>query len=241
MTSTLPLRPVFSRLLTIGVISLATGCLPPVATVQAVYESSLIEVARPKATKARWGAVERINLDSTRYVYEDSMVKIIIVATDQAIPFSIRNKTDHSIKLVWDEASFIDPNGKVAKVMHEGVKFAERNASQPPSIIPAHQQLEDAAFPNDRVYYREGTYTRYGAIGAGWKHSPLIVPTQITVPGDATGRPQQTGELTDFVSKVTAMQGRRFGLVLPLQIEGETNEYTFWFQIKTAKVPAMAN
>src|SRR5215831_6840871 len=110
-----------------------SGCItfPTYSTMTASYASALVEVDRPKETKARWGAVETIHLgDSSRYVYEDSMVKVAIGAFDHDVEFMISNKTDHSIKLIWDEASFIDVDRKVMKVMHAGVKFADRNSSQ---------------------------------------------------------------------------------------------------------------
>jgi hypothetical protein len=87
---------------------------------------------------------------------------------------SVRNKSEHSIKLVWDEASYIDYDGDLTKVMHEGVKYIDRNSAQSPSVIPAKQRLADVVYPNDRVSYREGYYGRYYSRPGGWQHAPLI-------------------------------------------------------------------
>jgi hypothetical protein len=142
----------------------------------------------------------------------------------------VRNKTDHSIKVVWDEASFIDLDGHLSRVMHIGVKFVDRNASQPPTVIPAHQHLTDDIFPTDRVYFREA----YGRTPAGWHNTSLLRPvnTLVTVqPGAPTPAAPDS-----FTTAVHARIGKRFGVLLPLEVEGVKNEYTFWFAVKDATV-----
>lgn len=220
----------------LSLVAVASACasmMPQTATQYARYESALVEVARPRATKERWGAVDTISVDSGRFVYEDSLLHIAIVAGNASVPFAIRNKTEHSIRLIWDEASFIGVDGKLSRVMHEGVRFADRNTSQPPSIIPAKQTFQDAAWPNDRVYFQEGFYGQYYSRPAEWKHLPLLLPEmhqQEVRPGAFAVRDQV------FASQVGANRGKRFALVLPLQIEGVTNEYTFWFEVRSAEI-----
>jgi hypothetical protein len=212
---------------------LLTGCLtfPTYTTTTASYSSALVEVSRPKETKARWGAVETIVLgDSSRYVYEDSMIKVAIGALTNDVEFLIANKTDHSIKIIWDEATFVDVSGKVMRVMHAGVKYADRNQAQPPSVIPAHQTIEDLAEPTDRVYFSTGTLYTPG----DWKHLGLVTP-QLAVTQSNMSTIAITPEAT-FTAQAKANVGKRMGLILPLQIEGVTNEYTFWFKITDATV-----
>lgn len=209
------------------------GCItfPTYYSMSATYPSALVEVSRPKETKARWGAVEKISLgDSSRYVYEDSMVKVRIAAGDENVQFEISNRTDHSIKIIWDEASFIDTESKVAKVMHVGIKYTDRNQAQPPSIIPAHQTVDDGAWPNDRVSFDEGSAYRK----AEWKHQGLVRPSITLIRAETLTSPV-TPDAT-FTSLAKGNVGKRMGLILPLQIEGVTNEYTFWFRVTDAKV-----
>ena len=158
------------------------------------------------------------------------MVKVLILADSISIPFWITNKTEHSVKLVWDEATFIGVGGLIEKVMHAGIKYADRNGLQPPSVIPAGQTYVDAAYPNDRVYFREGYYGTYYSSPGGWEHLSLILPAAQVQPGHSPIEDQA------FAARVAENKGKRFGLVLPLEIEGVTNEYTFWFEVTSAKV-----
>lgn len=227
---------------TVGILLLVStsalgGCMsmlaPQYAT--ATYDVALVEVERPTATRERWGDRTQIELgDSSRYHYEDDLIDARMAFTENQILFILRNKTDHSVKLIWDEAAYIDYDGALTKVMHEGTKYVDRNAAQPPSIIPARQSLTDLIAPNNRVYYREGYYGRYYSNPGGWEHAPLILPYQKAIsPGPSSGPSPVIAALRQ---EAEGMVGKRVGVLLPLEIEGVTNEYTFWFEIKSAHV-----
>lgn len=151
------------------------------------------------------------------------MVRVLIAAGKENVQFAITNRTDRSIKIIWDEASFVGVDGKVSKVMHIGTKFADRERPQAPSVIPSHQTLEDGAWPNDRVWFSQGHYSAYYSVPAEWKHVGLVLPNT-TILKVAPGA--QVVPDAGFVSQAKANIGKRMGLILPLQIEGVTNEYT---------------
>lgn len=207
--------------------------VPQYAT--ATYEVALVEVERPTATRERWGDRTQIVLsDSSRYQYEDDLVDVRMAFLSDQIVFRLQNKTAHSLKLIWDEAAYIDYDGELTKVMHEGTTYADRNASQPPSIIPARQTLTDLIAPNNKVYYREGFYGAYYSSPGGWEHLPLILPYRKEIPvGPATG---PSPAVADLRREAQSLIGQRVGVLLPLEIEGVTNEYTFWFEVQAANV-----
>ena len=72
----------------------------------------------------------------TDNLYEDNDLKITFSVGTKEIDFEIYNKTDKSIKIIWDETSFI-PYGEGKKVMHKGVKYTDRDAAQVPTSIPS--------------------------------------------------------------------------------------------------------
>ena len=195
------------------------------------YTSALVQIDRPEATKERYGSVITIKPEANnKYVYEDGLFSGIFYASASRINFALTNKTEHSIKLVWDEAAFIEVDGQAGRIAHEGVKYADRNASQPPSIVPAGRSLSDFVLPTNRIYYRKGYYSRYSSIPGGWEEVPLVLPvSEMVTSGDSTAAEQ-------FASKVQMNKGKRFGLLLPLEIEGVVNEYTFWFEVQQASV-----
>jgi hypothetical protein len=218
----------------VGCGLLAAGCATTGLggrTVTATYSFALVQIDRPEATKERYGAVVTIKPEpDNKYVYEDGLFSGLFFVTASRINFTITNKTDHSIKIIWDEAAFIDLDGQSGRVAHEGVKYADRNASQPPSVIPGGRSLTDFVLPTGRVYYREGYYSRYSSIPGGWEELPLVLPASRRIAaGDST--------LVDaFTSEVSKNKGKRFGLLLPLEIEAVVNEYTFWFEVQGASV-----
>lgn len=200
----------------IGVCTLLlTGCI---GEYTGHYIFSLEKVVRPKETKQRYGEKENIFTEKNRYVYEDKLLKIFLLPTVREIDFSIKNKTDHSIKIIWDEAAYIDENNSSHRVMHSGIKFVSRNQPQAPSVVVAGGTLEDMVYPTDYAYFVSG---RYG----GWKQNPLL-PTEKAF----------TETVAEFTRRVEDLWGKRIGVLLPLQIEGVTNEYTFIFKITNAWV-----
>ena len=211
---------------------LAVGCATLISrNLTATYTSALVQIDRPDATRERYGQVVTIRPEpENKYFYEDGLFSGIFYVTQSRINFAFTNKTDHSIKIIWDEAAFIDLDGQSGRVSHEGVKYADRNASQPPSVIPAHGTLTDFVLPTDRVYYREGYYSQYLSIPSGWEEVGIVLPGLRRVPGsDSTA-------VETFRAEVQKNTGKRFGLLLPLEIEGVLNEYTFWFEVQNASV-----
>ena len=105
----------------------------------AVYDINLKEAVTPEKVKEKYGAQKIAKTDSSgiaRYIFENEMVRILWLPTSHNINFSITNKTDYSIKVLWDEAAYVDESGKSHRVMHSGIKYIDRSNPQPPTIIP---------------------------------------------------------------------------------------------------------
>ena len=60
---------------------------------------------------------------SLNFFYEDNIISILIMGGKKQFEFSLTNKMTNSIKIVWDEASLVDENNMVSKVVHKGVKY----------------------------------------------------------------------------------------------------------------------
>ncbi len=200
-----------SAYLLIGLVllSVLSGC----ASISAKYDMELTEVERPAQAKERYGEQKIITNNESgvnKYVFEDEMVKILWVPTPDAIHFSLVNKTTHSIKIVWDEAAYVDVNGSSHRVMHSGVKFVDMNSPQPPTIVVRNGSIEDLVFPTDNVYYSSGAY-------GGWTQVPLFPTSGYTV--------------EELRTKAEPYKNRKFQVLLPLQIEDIVNEYIFIFGI----------
>lgn len=130
---------------------------------------SLREVERPLQAKERYGEQKITTVEEegvSKYCFEDEMVRILWLPTvNSFISFTITNKTDHSIRIIWDEAVYVDVSGGSHKVMHAGVKYMDRYNAQLPSVVVRKGWLSDIILPVDNVYYVDS---------GGWKESPLL-------------------------------------------------------------------
>ena len=148
----------------------------------------VISMVKPKANK---------NL-----VWEDANIKISFTVTQSQIQFDLRNKTEEPIKIDWNQVSYVDVLGDSHRVMHKGVKLADRENSQPPSTIPPTANISDMVYPTDYVHYSSGKY-------GGWSEEDMFP--------DAP--------------KAKLYKGKSFSVFMPLEINGKTKNYFFRFII----------
>lgn len=174
------------------------------------YDLSLVSVDRPEDQGQRFGEMTTGEAENGGILYEDSVLKCVWVVGVDRLSFALKNKTENSMKIIWDEAAYIDQNGSTQKVMHSGVKYTDRNSSQPPSVIIRGAQIEDVVIPNDNVYYISGQY-------GGWRVNPLF-----------QNFAANQAELNTVSSQYV---GKEIRVLLPIEIKGVTNDYIFNFKV----------
>ena len=179
----------------------------------ALYDISLASVECPTNVKEQYGETKVVKFEeegTTKYTYEDNYIETIWYVGTKQFYFTLKNKSNHAIKINWDDISYVDINGNVGRVMHSGVKYTDRNNSQPPTTIPRNAKISDILLPTDNVYYISGEY-------GGWKESYLI------------SSKYQTQE--DFNNKAGDIVGKTLTIMMPIMIEGIQNDYTFIFSV----------
>ena len=120
------------------------------------YIATLSKVEKPSNSAIRYGKTTEVkDKDVTKFSYVDNVIDIVIFATGTKFSFELKNISPNSIKIIWDEAAFVDADGSTSKVMHVGTKFSERNSSQPATTVIKGAKIEDVATPTDRVYYSD--------------------------------------------------------------------------------------
>ena len=152
----------------------------------------------------------------TDKTYEDNDLKITFTVGTKEIDFEIYNKTDKSVKIIWDETSFI-PYGEGKKVMHKGVKYTDRDAAQVPTSIPSKTSWSDIIVPTDNVYFRQGYYSQYLSNPGGWETNDLWISADFNKP--------------ETEAVVMKLKGWKYRLVMPMEVNGVKKEYTFNFEI----------
>lgn len=195
---------------TFFVATILTSCM----SYQGFYQVGLKEVERPEDAKERYGESKIVNFEEegkTKYSYEDDMIKIVWLPLSTQFGFTLENKTDHSIKIIWDEAVYVNQNNSSGRVMHAGVKYIDRNNPQPPTVIVKNANIDDIIVPTGLVYYANGQY-------GGWRTSPMF--------------PNRAATQEELNSLAQENIGKEVRVVLPLKIQETINEYTFTFKVE---------
>jgi len=74
----------------------------------------------------------------------------------------VRNRSPRSINIDWNAVTVIDATGRIYRVVHRGVKMADRSAILAPSTIPPGATLDDFVYPQELMSFSGGRY------GSGW-------------------------------------------------------------------------
>lgn len=176
------------------------------------YNVGLSNVEAPADAKKQFGKTKIVSLDvegKTNYQYEDDYIDISWFVGSSQFSFVLKNKSDYSIKIPWDDVTYINTASSVGRVMHSGVKYIDRNGSQPASVIPKGASLSDIIQPTDNVYYASGQY-------GGWRTSNLF---------------NFSIDKQNLATSITPHIGKTVKILLPVLIEDVRNEYVFEFRI----------
>lgn len=145
------------------------------------YVAKLSSVEKPSNPKIRYGEKSLSSQDNgvSKFLYEDNVISIIIFATPSQFSFELKNVSDNTLKIIWDEAVIVDVEGSSNKVMHKGIKYSARNESQPASTIIKGSSLDDLAAPTDKVYYSE--YLKEWMNGSMFPSEPELTNKKLTL------------------------------------------------------------
>ncbi|SUJ26429.1 Uncharacterised protein [Sphingobacterium spiritivorum] len=165
------------------------------------YSIYLCSVDNPKG-------IETGKLDTTLSMYEDSLIKIDWDYAVSQIGFVLTNRSDETMKIIWDEAAFISLSNETHRVFHKGIKYIDRENPQSPTLVYKGTTLSDLVSPTSFTRYVAG---RYG----GWTSEPILEFKQ----ADSNKAPFRE-ELIDKIIRV----------ILPIKINEKTLEYGFNFK-----------
>ncbi len=120
------------------------------------YNASLSKVERPANQSERYGETQIIeNEGVTKYLFSDEFIEMLIFCDSEQFIFKLKNISTSTIKLIWNETAFVDYNGSTCKVMHQGIKYSQRESDQPPTSIIKGSSLEDMLVPTCNVRYND--------------------------------------------------------------------------------------
>lgn len=179
------------------------------------YDVSLSSVESPADSKVKFGETKIATFEEegqSKYRYEDDFINISWYVGSKQFYFTLKNKSDYSLKIPWDDIVYVDPDGSIQRVMHSGVKYIDRNSSQPASVVPKNASISDILLPTENVYFVSGQY-------GGWREKNLF--------------PKYEKEED---AKNSELLGKTVRIIFPIIIQDVQNEYTFEFTINDVTV-----
>ena len=141
------------------------------------YISVLSHVEKPSNPAIRYGKTTVVEDDKkvSKYSYVDNVIDILIFGSSTQFDFVLKNVSDNSIKVIWNEAVFVNFDGSTSKIMHVGTKYSQREADQPATTIIKGAKIDDLAAPNCNV--------RYSDVLKEWVTDSMYPSVPATTPG----------------------------------------------------------
>jgi hypothetical protein len=134
--------------------------------------------------------------------YEDDVLAVVFKTSEAQLDFTLKNKTGDPLKIDWNQFAFVDADGKSMKVIHGGVKLADKGASLPPTIIPPGANIDEMVAPSEYVSF-------VGGVAAGWRHRPIF---------------------PDFPA-AARLKGKTFSVFMPVEANGIVKNYMFTLKV----------
>lgn len=189
----------------------------PSHVMRAYYNLSLESVENP----------DKINFQKTNPIlikkdedgtlnFSDKNINIDWQPTQKYFGFQLKNKTNSTIKLLWNDGVFMDSDGKSYRIANGTSKVSSNQESIVPTPILKDGLIEDIVYPVGWTYY-DNTGNLVGLPGR--YKMPDIFPIV------EQNNKQQMREIKETYDNKT------FKIMLPIEINNQTKEYIFIFKV----------
>ena len=185
------------------------------------YDIVLYKVEKPDKAKTPYGELKISATEDGdyKYIFEDEMIKTLWLPTPKQILFHLENKTDLSIKIIWEKAAYICERGKSHRVIHTGVNYG-RNLPLRPTVVIQRGVIADFIYPADYISYKDDNWAERPGWSGLWIEKPLLVDKK------------KGGDPKKLLSKAKKNIGKTIQVLLPIESEGMKKIYLFTFLVK---------
>lgn len=198
------------------IISALIFCANAYASKIAVYSIPLTRVELLETDSVNADPIKILASDSdglTRSQYEDERLQVIWKCDGIRFRFVLLNKTNYPMTIDWDKIVYVDTEDETGNVIHNGVKYNERNQGQIKSVIPKLAKLNDFLVPSKNCVFNQGGYFSVG----GWRENYLF--------------PCVYKKQKDLNNNAPNFIGKTMRLDFPIEIGGKEYNYTFYFEL----------
>lgn len=143
--------------------------------------------------------------------YSDEYITIYPYSDDPQIYFTLVNNHSSSIRIIWDDAVYIDYSGSAHHIIHKDVKLINKGDSQVASIVPKNAKIEEVITPIGCVDLKDGQW--------------IITPFESNI---YKTKWEAEAAINTYIAH-PFLRKDRCTLVLPIEIDGKIIEYTLKF------------
>jgi hypothetical protein len=133
--------------------------------------------------------------------FSDDWIAIAFEVTPMELRFSLRNRTNDPLTILWNDAAYLDLAGAPHRVVHRGVPLTAKDKPHQPTTIAPMSSVDEMAYPVDLI--------AGSRVFEDWRFNPLM-------------------PLSQFAA---GYEGKSFGLVLPVKSVGQVRPYRFLIQL----------
>jgi hypothetical protein len=131
---------------------------------------TLLDVQRPAGAAEKYGPVTIARDPDTlsiKYRFADSLFDAVFFISEYQFEFTLKNKTERAVKVLWEKSAYINPRGDRKRVIHRGVSYAQKSVMQLPTTVAKGETVSEILLPSEHV----NVYL-YGS--GGWSLYPLL-------------------------------------------------------------------
>lgn len=175
------------------------------------YNVGLDGVERSVGAESQYGEARLLkrSLDEgTEYIYRDDLVSVSVIPRHGLLRTKIENQSGQTIQVKPEQGGFIGVDGTRQRLLNV-------NQGSSSLTIPSRESRLAVLLPEGNV-----SHTKYSGLEA----VPLVSPQRVTDQTSQNAAEQTVGDI--------------LRLVLPIEVQGETSEYTFHFEVLGAQVPS---
>lgn len=197
------------RLIFISILALSVSSC---ATYKAAYDLVLSGAWDAVDARTPDGKVVEVDLGGEVHgglVYTDRIIEAAWGFAQSSFVLLLSNRTDHALRILWDGAAFVGPEGISEPLVHGGVTVADRFNAQKPTVIPAGASITDELAVPGKAYYDERLKS--------WRYAPML-PTEFKT-------------RKALLEEAPLMRGKTVKVLLPVECEGVIYEYLFSFTV----------
>src|SRR6266487_5122846 len=132
----------------LGIVAMISACA---TAARVTYNMSLKEVQRPADVAKRWGDFT-LQTSPDGFTYQDNLVQLLVVPVKGSFVLTVSNKTSYSMQFLWDQASYVGPDGISSMVSSGETRCIQMGQSRPPETIPANARAILTVIPSSLVY-----------------------------------------------------------------------------------------